>query len=77
VVRPGELDLLLPACVAMFTEEVGISPMAADGGALYRARVRELIESRRAYARIEDGEVLFKAEVGAASGASARCRACG
>ncbi|HEY2833529.1 MAG TPA: GNAT family N-acetyltransferase [Sporichthyaceae bacterium] len=68
VVRPAELDLLLPACVAMFTEEVGISPMAADGGALYRARVRELIETRRAYARIEDGEVVFKAEVGAASG---------
>ena len=68
VVRPGELDLLLPACVAMFTEEVGISPMASDGGALYRARVRELIESRRAYARIEDGEVIFKAEIGAASG---------
>jgi hypothetical protein len=68
VVRSGELDLLLPACVAMFTEEVGVSPMAADGGALYRARVRELIESRRAYALIENGEVIFKAEIGAASG---------
>ena len=66
-VRPDELDVLLPACVAMFTEEVGVSPTAGDGGALYRARVRELIAQGRAYARIEDGRVLFKAEVGAAT----------
>ena len=33
--------LLMPACVAMFTEEVGVSPLAGDGGALYRARVAE------------------------------------
>jgi hypothetical protein len=64
-VRPDELDVLLPACIAMFTEEVGVSPLAGDGGALYRARVSELIASGRAFARIEDGEVLFKAEVGA------------
>jgi hypothetical protein len=64
-VRPDELELLLPACIAMFTEEVGVSPLAGDGGALYRARVSELIGSGRAFARIEDGEVLFKAEVGA------------
>jgi predicted GNAT family acetyltransferase len=67
VARPDELDVLLPACVAMFTEEVGVSPLAGDGGALYRARVRELLETRRAYARIENGEVIFKAEIGAAS----------
>jgi predicted GNAT family acetyltransferase len=65
-VRMNELDLLMPASVAMFTEEVGVSPLQADGGALYRARIAELISEGRAYARIEDGEVLFKAEVGAA-----------
>lgn len=64
-VRPAELDTLLPACVAMFTEEVGISPTAGDGGALYRARVAELIRLGRSFARIEDGEVVFKAEIGA------------
>ena len=69
-VRPDELDVLLPACVAMFTEEVGVSPTAGDGGTLYRARVRELIAQGRAYARIEDGRVLFKAEVGAATAAT-------
>lgn len=62
-VRPDEVDILLPASVAMFTEEVGISPLA-DGGHGYRARVGELIELGRALARIEDGEVVFKAEIG-------------
>lgn len=64
-VRPGELGTLLPACVAMFTEEVGVPPDAGDGGALYRARVDELIRLGRAFARIENGQVVFKAEVGA------------
>jgi hypothetical protein len=63
-VRPDELDLLLPACVAMFTEEVGVSPALGDGGATYRARVAELIALGRSFARIEDDRVLFKAEVG-------------
>ena len=69
-VRRAEVDLVLPACVAMFTEEVGVSPLAGDGGALYRARVAELVAQGRAYARIEGGAVLFKAEVGAATAAS-------
>ncbi|GII78193.1 N-acetyltransferase GCN5 [Sphaerisporangium rufum] len=64
-VRPDEFGTLLPACVAMFTEEVGISPDLGDGGALYRSRVAELIRIGRSYARIEDGQVVFKAEVGA------------
>jgi predicted GNAT family acetyltransferase len=67
LVRPDEVDVLLPAAVAMFTEEVGISPVGADGGALYRARVSELVHAGQAFARIEDGRVIFKAEVGAAT----------
>jgi predicted GNAT family acetyltransferase len=66
-VRPDELDTVLPACVEMFTEEVGISPTVGDGGATYRARVAELIAAGRAFARIEDGRVVFKAEVGSAT----------
>ncbi|HVW81200.1 MAG TPA: GNAT family N-acetyltransferase [Mycobacteriales bacterium] len=66
-VRPDELDLLLPASIAMFTEEVGVSPVAGDGGALYRARVRELIAAGRAFARFDGDRVVFKAEVGAAT----------
>lgn len=64
-VRRDELDVLLPACIAMFHEEIGVSPVAGDGGALYRARVAELLSQGRAFARIEDGTVVFKAEVGA------------
>ncbi|WP_069170411.1 GNAT family N-acetyltransferase [Streptomyces griseus] len=66
-VRKDEMDVLMPACVAMFTEEVGISPLAGDGGLLYQARVAELIAAGRSFARIEDGEVVFKAEIGAAT----------
>jgi len=64
-VRPDELETLLPASVAMFTEEVGVSPVGPDGGAAYRARVAELIRAGRSFARIENGQVVFKAEIGA------------
>ena len=66
-VRTDEIDILLPASIAMFAEEVGISPLAGDGGASYRARVTELVRAGRALARIEDGRVIFKAEIGAAT----------
>jgi predicted GNAT family acetyltransferase len=66
-VRLDELERLLPASIAMFTEEVGVSPVAGDGGAMYRARVRELVSTGRAFARFEDDRVVFKAEVGAAT----------
>jgi uncharacterized protein len=64
-VRRDELDILWPACVAMFTEEVGVSPIIGDGGASYRARLEQLIRGGRAFARIERGQVIFKAEIGA------------
>jgi uncharacterized protein len=64
-VRPQQLDVVFPASVAMFTEEVGVSPIGPDGGAGYRARVAELIGAGRAFARIADGKVIFKAEIGA------------
>ena len=64
-VQPAELEVMLPACVAMFTEEVGVSPIGADGGAAYRGRVVELIRAGRSFARIDDGQVVFKAEIGA------------
>jgi predicted GNAT family acetyltransferase len=60
-----EIDTVLPACIAMFTEEVGVSPVGKDGGAHYRARVAEMVCAGRAFARFEDGDVVFKAEIGA------------
>jgi predicted GNAT family acetyltransferase len=70
LVQPDEIDVLMPACIAMFTEEVGVSPLAGDGGALYRARVEELIATGKAFARVEDGVVVFKAEIGASTRAA-------
>lgn len=64
-VAKNEMDVVLPACVAMFTEEVGVSPLAGDGGLVYQARVAELVGTGRSFARIEDGQVVFKAEIGA------------
>ncbi len=63
----AEGDLLYPACVAMYTEEVGISPEADGGKDLYRARVDQLIGRGWSFSRIEDGRVLFKAEVACAT----------
>jgi predicted GNAT family acetyltransferase len=63
----ADLDALYPACVAMYTEEVGISPEAGGGAPMYKARVAQLIAKGWSFARIEHGRVLFKAEVAAAS----------
>ena len=68
--QPHELSTLVPACVAMFTEEVGISPVAGGAAAAYRARIAELIAGRRAFVRVDDGDVIFKAEIGAVTDAA-------
>ena len=58
----GDLDELVPACVAMFTEEVGVSPNS--GASAYRNRVSELVSARRSFVRYLNNELVFKAEVG-------------
>lgn len=63
LVRPSEVDALFPASVAMYHEEVGVSPIVGDGGRDYRERVADLVRARRAYARFVDGQVIFKAEL--------------
>ena len=63
----ADLDALYPACVAMYTEEVGVSPEAGGGATIYRARVAQLISKGWSFARVEEGRVVFKAEVAAAS----------
>lgn len=69
-VRPAvmaELDVVLPASVAMFTEEYGYSPLGSGGA--YAARVRQLIDGGRSFVRIGTGpqgpRVEYKAEIGA------------
>jgi predicted GNAT family acetyltransferase len=67
LVMPEELEALLPASIKMFTEEVGISPIANGGLEQYRRRVSEVISEKRAFAIFENGHVIFKAEVGFAT----------
>ncbi|NKX91796.1 GNAT family N-acetyltransferase [Sanguibacter hominis ATCC BAA-789] len=67
---PEELGTLLPACVSMFVEEVGYSPLSASSSG-YERRVLQLISEGRSYVRVDGagagrrGTVVFKAEVGA------------
>lgn len=60
----SDLDELMPACVAMFTEEVGISPTANGGTGAYRNRISELVSGRRSFVKYLNSELVFKAEVG-------------
>lgn len=67
-VRTGEIEQYLPAAIAMFTEELAVSPLAAVGRAAYRRRVAGLIRAGRAFGIFDrDGSVMFKADVGAVS----------
>ncbi len=72
VTTPDDLAVLYPACVAMYTEEVGVSPEATGGTDLYRARVQQLISRGWSFARIDDGRVVFKAEVACATPSAAQ-----
>ena len=60
----SDLEDLVPACIAMFTEEVGISPTINGGGNAYRNRISELVSSRRSFVKYLGSELVFKAEIG-------------
>ena len=60
----SDLEELMPACIAMFTEEVGISPTSNGGGTAYRNRISELVSSRRSFVKYLGSELVFKAEIG-------------
>jgi predicted GNAT family acetyltransferase len=62
-----DMSVLYPACVAMYTEEVGVSPEVGGKSDLYRARVTQLMSRGWSFARFEDGRLLFKAEVACAT----------
>ena len=68
ITTSDDLPALYPACVDMYTEEVGVSPETAGGRDLYQARVRQLISRSWSFARFdEQGRVVFKAEVACAT----------
>ena len=62
-----DMSLLYPACVAMYTEEVGVSPESGGTGDMYRARVTQLVSRGWSFARFEGGKLIFKAEVACAT----------
>ena len=62
-----DMGELYPACVAMYTEEVGISPEHGGGAELYRARVTQLMNRGWSFARFDGDRLVFKAEVACAS----------
>jgi predicted GNAT family acetyltransferase len=67
-----DLELVYPACVAMYTEEVGVSPEAHGGAELYRARVLQLIGRGWSFARFDGDRLIFKAEVACATAFAAQ-----
>jgi hypothetical protein len=74
----ADLTALYPACVDMYTEEVGVSPETAGGKDLYQARVRQLISRGWSFARFdEQGRVIFKAEVACATPYAAQVQGVG
>lgn len=63
----ADFDAVLPACAAMFEEELGYSPLG-DGGPFYRSRVRSLIRQGHSFVDRPPGEgIRFKAELGTVS----------
>ncbi len=61
--RLDEVDLVVPAAAAMFTEEIGYPPFIGSSTA-YRSVVAALVRSGRTFVWIDGGRVLFKADVG-------------
>ena len=65
-VRPAtldEVDLVMPAAAHMFEAEIGYPPFTGSGAA-YRSALQALIDRGHTFVVIEDGRVLFKADVG-------------
>jgi predicted GNAT family acetyltransferase len=65
-VRPAtlaEVDLVMPAAAQMFEGEIGYPPYTGSGAA-YRSALQALIDRGHTFVVIEDGAVVFKADVG-------------
>ena len=59
----SEVDLVMPAAAAMFTEEIGYPPYWGSRQ-VYRQGIASLIRQGHTFVRVDDGEVVFKADVG-------------
>lgn len=61
--RMDEVDLVTPAAAAMFTEEIGYPPYRGSAQ-LYRQGIASLVRRGHTFVRVDDGEIVFKADVG-------------
>ncbi len=62
--RLTDIDLLVPACAQAHLEEIGIDPRRRDAEG-FRWRTQAQIGEGRSWIWVEDGTILFKAEVSA------------
>ena len=61
-----DFDSYFAGAVAMYREELEEDPLATNPVG-YRRYVRSLVDGRRGFAVVEDGRVIFKADLGAVS----------
>ncbi|MGG5260930.1 GNAT family N-acetyltransferase [Phycicoccus avicenniae] len=61
--RADEVDLVLPAAEHMFTAEIGYRPYSGSNRG-YRASIASLVTRGHTYVVVEDGEVVFKTDIG-------------
>lgn len=61
--RPEEVELVLPAAAHMFTAEIGYAPYTGSPRG-YRGSLAALIARGHTYVVVEDGEVIFKTDIG-------------
>jgi predicted GNAT family acetyltransferase len=69
-VRPAtleEFDLVLPAAAAMYREELDADPYEVGAGVPFRRRVARSLARGRTWVLLDDGAVVFKADVAAVS----------
>lgn len=69
--RMADFESYFAAAAAMYHEELEEDPLVTNPIG-YRNYVRGLIEQQRAFAIVEDGEVIFKADLGAVTTAVAQ-----
>lgn len=68
--RSDEIDAVFPAAVAMYQEELGYDPRSL--GSSYLTRAKALLAKGHTLVKIDHGNVIFKADVGALFGSVAQ-----
>lgn len=61
--RADEVDIVMPAAAHMFTAEIGYAPYTGSPRS-YRGSLAALIARGHTYVVVDDGEVIFKTDIG-------------